>query len=103
MVYSTVKQTVITLDVHVPIIDSSLLRGVGSIVNHKQHNQTNVYFKCDKVPNSNKWLYKIIARRDIRNGEELYVNYGDSYGDFKNEYFPRFDTVPRCIKHPSWY
>ena len=86
-----------------PIIDSSLLRGVGSLVNHKPYNQTNVYFQCDKVPNSNKWLYKIIARRDIKNGEELYVNYGDSYGDFTNEYFPRFETLSKHRKNPSWY
>ena len=86
-----------------PIKDSSLLRGVGSLVNHKPHNQINVYFQCDKVPNSNKWLYKIIARRDIKNSEELYVNYGDSYGDFTNPYFPRFDTVSKRIKNPSWY
>ena len=49
-----------------PIIDSSLFRGVGSIVNHKPHNQTNAYFKFEKVPHTNKWLYKIIARRDMR-------------------------------------
>ena len=56
-----------------------------------------------KYQNSNKWIYKIIARRDIRNGEELYVNYGDAYGDFTNKYFPRFDTVSRHIKQPSCY
>ena len=86
-----------------PIIDVSLLRGVGSIVNHKTHNQTNVYFQCDKVPNSNKWVYKIIAKRDIRNGEELYVNYGDAYGDFTNKYFPVFNTVSRHRGIPTWY
>ena len=86
-----------------PIIDASLLRGVGSLVNHKPHNQTNVYFDCAKLPNSNKWIYKVIARRDIRNGEELYVNYGDAYGDFRSAYFPRFDTVSKRIKNPSWY
>ena len=86
-----------------PIIDSSLLRGVGSLVNHKPYNQTNVYFQCDKVPNSNRWVYTIIARRDIRNGEELYVHYGDSYGDFTNKHFPRFDTVSRRTKNPSWH
>ena len=40
------------------MIDSSLLRSVGSIVNHKPYNQTNVYFQCDKVPNSNKWVIR---------------------------------------------
>ena len=87
-----------------PIIDASLLRSVGSLVNHKTHNQANVYFDCAKpTNNNNKWVYKLIAKRDIRNGEELYVDYGDAYGDFRGAHFPRFDTVSKHIKNPSWY
>ena len=88
-----------------PIIDASLLRGVGSLVNHKPHNQANVYFDCAKPTpnNNNKWVYKVIAKRDIRNGEELYVDYGGSYGDFRSGHFPRFDTVSNRIKNPTWY
>ena len=86
-----------------PIIDAALLRGVGAIMNHKTHAQANVYFRCQKVPYTNEWINKILARRDILNGEELYVVYGDAYGDFNSEHFPRFDTVSKCIKGPAWY
>ena len=88
-----------------PIIDASLLRSIGSLVNHKPHNQANVYFDCAKPTNNNnnKWVYKVIARRDIRNGEELYVHYGGSYGDFRSGHFPKFDTVSNRIKNPTWY
>ena len=86
-----------------PILDAALLRGVGAIINHKPHAQANVYFRCHKVPHSNTWVYQILAKRDILNGEELYVDYGDSYGDFTHHHFPRFDTISKHTKTPSWY
>ena len=86
-----------------PIIDAALLRGVGSIINHKPHAQANVYFRCQKVPHMNEWMYKILARQDILNGEELYVDYGDACGDFTHNHFPRFETLSKHRKNPSWY
>lgn len=86
-----------------PIIDAALLRGVGAIINHKPHQQANVYFKCQKIPHTEDWVYKIIANRDILNGEELYVDYGDAYGDFTNRHFPTFTTQSKYVKDPAWY
>ena len=79
------------------------MRGVGAIINHKPHQQANVYFKCQKIPHTEEWVYKIIANRDILSGEELYVDYGDSYGDFRNKFFPTFTTQSKYIKDPAWY
>ena len=86
-----------------PIIDAALLRGVGAIINHKPHEAANVYFKCQKIPHMDNWIYKIIANRDILNGEELYVDYSDAYSDFRNKYFPTFITQSKHIKGPAWY
>ena len=40
---------------------------------------------------------------DILNSEELYVDYGDAYGDFTHNHFPRFETLSKHRKNPSWY
>ena len=81
-----------------PIIDAALLSGVGFIINHKLHAQANVYFRCQKVPHTYKWIDKILAIRDISNGEELYVDYGDAYGDFTHNHFPRFEKPSQTHK-----
>ena len=53
--------------------DGALERGVGTLVNHKPKAQSNAEFI---VSNNRVWLR---ATKTIRNGEELYVNYGNSY------------------------
>ena len=75
--------------------------GVGAIINHMPHEAANVYFKCQKIPHMDKWIYKIIVNRDILNGEELYLDYGDASGDFRNKYFPTFSTQSKYIKGPA--
>ena len=76
-----------------PIIDAALQRGARAIINHKPQKATNAYFKCQKIPHTDEWIYKILANRNILNGEELCVDYRDAYGDFRKKYFPSFGSV----------
>ena len=71
------------------------------LLNRKPHAEANVYFRHQKVPHTNERIYKILARRDVLNGEELYVDYGDAYDDFTNEHFASFGTVSKHIKSPA--
>jgi hypothetical protein len=53
--------------------DAALKRGVGSLINHKPSNQAN----CEFFKTNN--LIELRAKKNIRNGQELYVNYGNDY------------------------
>jgi len=53
--------------------DGAIQRGVGSIINHKPRSQSN----CEFFVSQNEiWIR---AKKRIRNGEELYVSYGNDY------------------------
>jgi len=52
------------------IIDAALDRGIGSIFNHKPPSRSNA-----KFTNTGK----IIAKKPIKDGSEIYVDYGDEY------------------------
>jgi len=58
--------------------DGALDRGVGSLVNHKPQRETSAEFYIVKVNRRNHHI-KLIATRPIRNGEEIYVDYGNDY------------------------
>ena len=62
-------------------IDSALLRGIGSLINHTQMKNTNVRFSVDR---RNRAI-NLVATRNIRNGDELLVNYGPQY-EFDDNY-----------------
>ena len=55
--------------------DASLVRGVGSIINHKPKAQSNCEFYVSTRDN----LVYLRAIKNIRNGHELFVNYGKDY------------------------
>jgi hypothetical protein len=55
--------------------DASLVRGVGSIINHKPKAQSNCEFYVSTRDN----LVYLRAIKIIRNGHELFVNYGKDY------------------------
>jgi hypothetical protein len=54
-------------------IDAACLRGVGAHANHQARRHTNARFILD-----GKRVY-IEATRNIRNGEEIFINYGREY------------------------
>jgi hypothetical protein len=58
------------------ISDSACRRGVSSLINHKAGRESNCRF--DEDPNDDT---KVVVRatKNIRNNEELYVNYGRGY------------------------
>ena len=85
-----------------PLIDSALIRGVTALINHKPHQEANCRFSSEHSEREG-WVYKIRANRPIGNGEELYVDYGDAYGNFNSPSFPKFTTQSKYTKPPDWY
>ena len=69
--------------------DAALQRGVGALLNHKPEHQCN----C-RLGNPNRSNHTPIkAIKDIRNGEELYCDYGDAYQ--MNVPYVHYDTNHR--------
>lgn len=55
--------------------DNATKRGIGSLINHKPQAQCNCYFLLDATDNR---VY-IVSSKKIKNGQELFVNYGRNY------------------------
>jgi hypothetical protein len=53
--------------------DTALQRGIGSLINHKVKSRTNCKFV------NNYHFIKIRSHKNIRNGVELFINYGNDY------------------------
>jgi SET domain-containing protein len=62
-------------------INSALLRGIGSLINHTQMKNTNVRFSVDR----RNTAINLVATKNVRNGDELLVNYGRDY-EFEDNY-----------------
>lgn len=60
--------------------DGACDRGIGSLINHKPQAQANVRFSL----NSQNKTISIKASKNIRNGDELFVNYGQAYNFNEN-------------------
>jgi len=56
-------------------IDGALIRGIGTLINHTSWTRANCKFV--RVPNTNR--VRILAKKIIRNGQELTLNYGNSF------------------------
>jgi SET domain-containing protein len=69
-------------------IDSALLRGIGSLINHTRVKDTNVKFSVDRRNHE----INLVATKNIKNGQELLVNYGRNYhfddGTYKVRPYP---------------
>jgi SET domain-containing protein len=61
------------------IIDSAGRRGYGSLANHKDNNNN-----ADLISDNRNHKVILRATKDIRNNQEIFVNYGDEY-DFDEE------------------
>jgi hypothetical protein len=62
-------------------IDAACKRGIGSLVNHKfNKDKPNVKFIKKRNPETKKMdRIQLIASREIKNNEEIFVNYGFQY------------------------
>lgn len=54
--------------------DGAIQRGIGTLFNHKPRSQANCELKTN-----NQGKVVIMARKNIRNGHEMFVSYGDRY------------------------
>lgn len=52
--------------------NADLLRGIGSLINHSQHDANVMFYRSNGV-------MRVKAMRAIEEGEELLANYGDAY------------------------
>ena len=57
------------------VTDGALMRGIGTLLNHKSRTQSNARFSVAKDNNE----VNLVATKDIRNRNELFVNYGNDY------------------------
>lgn len=71
------------------IEDAACRRGAGAMVNHATGNRVNVVF----IFNLDSGHFELVAKKNIRNGEELFVNYGKVYRF--NEENSRYSTIRR--------
>ena len=58
------------------IVDAAKQRGVGCLANHKPHGRANARFAVGRIGGPHIVL---IANRAIRNGDEIFVDYGHEY------------------------
>lgn len=56
-------------------IDSACLRGIGSLINH--NNNPNAEIRLQRV--GGQQMVRVVAIRPIRNGQEIFINYGPQY------------------------
>ena len=91
-----------TLDGDGWVVDAACVRGAGAMINHPPKGaRSNVQFMLVKGHN------RVFALRTIRNGEEIFVNYGKEYefhdGSFstKRASRPRLKTAVRKKKSAS--
>ncbi len=62
-------------------IDSALLKGINSLINHARVKDTNVRFSVDRRNHE----INLVATKNVKNGQELLVNYGRDY-QFEDNY-----------------
>ena len=74
------------------IIDSSCLRGVGSLINHAPQARKNCRFSFTRDGG-----LQIKATKDIRNGRELFINYNE--GNLPGE--PRYRFNEAGVRHTT--
>lgn len=67
--------------------DGACRRGAGTLANHKPHSQANAKLSFG----SGRRRFQLVATKNIRNGQEIYVSYGRAY---------KFDepTLTRTVK-----
>lgn len=61
--------------------DGALRRGVGTLVNHKPHSQANSRIG---ITNTQPRKAQIKATKNIRNGQEIFASYGNTYNFNEN-------------------
>jgi SET domain-containing protein len=60
-----------------------LALGYGSIYNHSDNPNSNISFDYKNQ------VFVVVASRDISNGEEIFVTYGDSYWKYRSHYLTK--------------
>lgn len=75
------------------IIDSACVRGVGSMVNMCRKCNKNCRNNAHIKSNGRDYFPVLLATKNIRNGEEIYLDYGNEYFD-KTTVQHRFKTAP---------
>ena len=70
------------------IVDASCMRGVGSFANHKSQSYANAVLSLRKHPQIGHMMSCLVAKKVIRNGDEIFVDYGyDPIKHFQNYHF----------------
>jgi hypothetical protein len=57
--------------------DGALMRGIAGLANHKSFENCNAVFRPFKA--NGKFYMRLIAVKPIRNGDEIFADYGDDY------------------------
>ena len=57
--------------------DGAIMRGVAGLANHKSFENCNAVFRPFKA--TGKYFMRLVAIKPIRNGDEIFADYGDAY------------------------
>ena len=87
-----------------PVVDAALFRTISALANHKPPSQCNAVFEAAYPTNerTGRFNYAIVAKKDIRSGQEIYVDYGGAY-KMHGAGSANHTTQPKRKKEPAWY
>ena len=86
------------------MVDAALFRTISALANHKPPSQCNAVFEAAYPTNerTGRFNYAIVAKKDIRSGQEIYVDYGGAY-KMHGAGSANHTTQPKRKKEPAWY
>lgn len=64
------------------VVDAACERGAGSLINHSDQARN---INCKFVYDPRTAILSVVATKNIRNGHELFMNYGEGYNELNSE------------------
>jgi hypothetical protein len=81
--------------------DAACQRGVGSLANHATQRNSNARFKIKRATSTRPAVIMVTATKNIRNGHEIFINYGREYWRVHRQHndIHRTKSVSRARRH----
>lgn len=64
------------------VVDAACRRGAGSLINHSDRPRS---INCKFVYDHHTGILSVVATKNIRNGQELFIDYGEGYDELNSD------------------